>query len=346
MISISGARKVIIISMRLKSTEQWQEFLRNYPRAHLLQTPEWGSLKQEYGWKVNWLQVDDLGAQILFQTLPLGFSAAYLPRGPVSSQPDFWKSQSWSRFLSELDSLCREHRAIFLKVEPDLWEGVSPRGENPPDGFRMNAHSIQPPRTIVVSLKEDEEEILGRMKSKTRYNIRLAGRKDVKVHKSEEIGSFYKLLEKTADRAEFGIHDREYYRRVFDLLHPGGGCQIFVAEYEGQPLASIMIFVRGNRAWYFYGASSSQHRDRMPTYLVQWEAMRWAKTEGCESYDLWGVPDEDFETLEDQFLDRNEGLWGVYRFKRGFGGVVKRTCGPWDRVYLPLFYQFYRFWAQ
>jgi lipid II:glycine glycyltransferase (peptidoglycan interpeptide bridge formation enzyme) len=77
----------------------------------------------------------------------------------------------------------------------------------------------------------------------------------------------------------------------------------------------------------------------MPTYLLQWEAMRWARSIGCTTYDMWGIPDEDLETLEDQFTQRSDGLWGVYRFKRGFGGDLVRTVGAWDRVYAPLRYQ-------
>jgi lipid II:glycine glycyltransferase (peptidoglycan interpeptide bridge formation enzyme) len=102
-----------------------------------------------------------------------------------------------------------------------------------------------------------------------------------------------------------------------------------------------MVFTSSSRSWYFYGASSGIHRDRMPTYLVQWEAMRWAKKMSCTEYDLWGVPDQDLDTLEANFTNRNDGLWGVYRFKRGFGGQLKRNCGPWDRVYNPFLYSLY-----
>ena len=331
--------------MSLITASEWRSFLKTHPRAHLLQTAEWGTLKAEGGWQVERVQQGDLGAQILFQPLPLGMSVAYIPRGPVVPEGDDWPPAGWDSFLSEVDQVCEDKNAVFLKIEPDFWEGGFPDEFNPPRGFRSSAHAIQPPRSLVISLKETEEEILGRMKSKTRYNIRLAKRKDIVVHRRQDLALFYPLLESTAERADFGIHDREYYRQVFDLLHPQGSCALFVASYQEQPLASIMVFLRGKRSWYFYGASSPEHRDRMPTYRVQWEAMRWAKAQGCTSYDLWGVPDYDFDTLEDQFLERSDGLWGVYRFKRGFGGELKRTCGPWDRVYSPLLYRFYRWWA-
>lgn len=84
----------------------------------------------------------------------------------------------------------------------------------------------------------------------------------------------------------------------------------------------------------------------MPTYLVQWEAMLWAQSQGCKTYDLWGVPDADRDQLEVEFTQRNDGLWGVYRFKRGFGGDLKKSFGAWDRVYNPLLYNFYLLWMR
>jgi lipid II:glycine glycyltransferase (peptidoglycan interpeptide bridge formation enzyme) len=322
--------------------EEWNEFQEQFPQAHILQDSAWGALKEAYDWQARYIIKGDLGAQVLLKPLPLGFCVAYLPRGPVSAHPQPWETGGWTAFLEELDDLCRRERAVFLKMEPDDWESKGEDSPVPPPGFRSSSHDIQPPRTIVVDLTAEEDEILGRMKSKTRYNIRLSKRKDVQVREAEDVETFYRLLAATADRADFGVHEKAYYQRAYDLFVPQGKARLFLAEYEGQPLAGILVFARGERSWYFYGASSSEHRDRMPTYLVQWEAMRWAKNRGCRSYDLWGVPDYDFEALEDQFLDRSDGLWGVYRFKRGFGGELKRAQGPWDRVYRPLLYRLYR----
>jgi lipid II:glycine glycyltransferase (peptidoglycan interpeptide bridge formation enzyme) len=117
--------------------------------------------------------------------------------------------------------------------------------------------------------------------------------------------------------------------------------ELLVAEYDGKPLAALMVFARGRHAWYIYGASNNEERNLMPTYLLQWEAMRWARSKGAEEYDLWGVPDKDEETLEANFTERNDGLWGVYRFKRGFGGELKRAAQALDRVYNPFLYKLY-----
>ena len=331
--------------MPIINKAEWKRFLEKHPHTHILQDGVWGELKSEFGWEVEHVVVGDVGAQILFKPLPLGYSVAYIPRGPITPPGLDWQSHAWEGFLAEVDAICCKQRAILLKIEPDLWAGDTAQGQYPPSGFQLSPQTIQPPRTIIVSLTEDENGILGRMKSKTRYNIRLAGRKGVVVRQSSDVEEFYEILTGTAARAEFGVHSLTYYQRVFELFVPEGKCKLFVAEFDGLVLAGVMVFARGERAWYFYGASSSQHRDLMPTYLVQWEAMRWAKEQGCTSYDLWGVPDADIEILEEHFLERRDGLWSVYRFKRGFGGELERTHGPWDRAYQPLLYSLYSWWS-
>ncbi len=313
-------------------TQNWNNFLAEYPAAHILQTAEWGQLKQAFGWEVVHLTTPRAGAQVLFRTLPLGLRVAYVPKGPVGEpDADFWQA---------LDALCRRRRAVFLKVEPDAWEEDAPA---PPPGFRLAA-TIQPRQTMVVDLRGSEEEILARMKQKTRYNIRLAARKGVRVRSWDDLDAFYALMRETGARDGFGVHALGYYQRAYALFQPRGMAELLVAEYQGQPLAALMVFARGPRAWYFYGASSHLERNRMPTYLLQWEAMRWARTRGCSTYDLWGIPDAPATQLESEFTRRSDGLWGVYRFKRGFGGQVRRAAPAWDQVYRPFLYRLYLRW--
>jgi len=319
--------------------QEWNSLLEKCPEAHILQSANWGELKSQFGWKTTRLIAGNIGAQVLFQPLPFGYHVGYIPKGPIFLDGQF-DSPSWELFQDKLDILCREYKTVFVKIEPDGWDDDLYKHIRHL-GYRKSGNSIQPPRTILVDLNDPEEQILARMKSKTRYNIRLAEKKEVSVKQLDNIEPFYKLLENTAGRSEFGIHTREYYQAVFDLFYPSGVCKLFIAEYQDQPLASIMVFVHGKRCWYFYGASSNEHRDRMPTYLVQWEAMRWAKEQGCVSYDLWGVPDEDQETLEKNFMERSDGLWGVYRFKRGFGGELKRSSNSLEKEYSPLLYLIY-----
>lgn len=310
------------------SLSDWNHFiLSHHPNAHLLQTGEWGELKRGFGWEPVRIVSGDNGVQILFRKLPLGFTIGYIPKANVAAS--LW---------NEIDSVCKQNRAIFLKLEPDQWEGAQPITNYQ---LLLSPHNIQPPRTLIVDLRGSEEEILARMKQKTRYNIRLAEKKGVTVRAWDDLAAFHKMMLLTGGRDGFGVHSLEYYRRAYELLHPKDMCELLVAEYEGKPLAALFVARHGNRACYLYGASTDEERNRMPTYLLQWEAMKWAKARGCEEYDLWGVPDEDEATLEANFESRRDGLWGVYRFKRGFGGQLKRAAQAMDRVYNPLLYWAY-----
>jgi peptidoglycan pentaglycine glycine transferase (the first glycine) len=328
---------------------EWDECISCHPDVHILQTREWGALKDAFGWQSVRLVNAGMGAQILFRRLPLGFSIAYIPKGPLylSDEP----LHKGNAFWEDVDHLCKSNRAVFLKVEPDAWEEPAVKGQAPqqpllPPGFRLSSQAVQPRRTLLVDISGDEEQVLARMKQKTRYNIRLALKKGIVVRSSADLESFYRLMQVTGGRDSFGVHSLSYYRKAYELFHPRGSCELLIAEFKREPLAGLMAFANGKRAWYFYGASANEHRERMPTYLLQWEAMRWARGLGCTLYDLWGVPDVDEETLEANFTKHNQGLWGVYRFKRGFGGQLRRTAGPWDRVYFPWLYAIYGWWSR
>jgi lipid II:glycine glycyltransferase (peptidoglycan interpeptide bridge formation enzyme) len=319
------------------SLAEWKKFLHGKPQAHVLQTGEWGELKSAFDWGAARMVVGNSGAQILFRKLPLGFTFAYVPKGPVLETDSTALNEG---FWAELDNLCKHRRSIFCKIELDAWED----GQFIPalDSFsHLSQYNVQPPRTIVVDIGGSEEQILARMKQKTRYNIRLAAKKGVTVRSWDDIPGFYRMMQITGGRDNFGVHSLDYYRRAYELFHPQGAAELLLAEFEGRPLAALMVFTRGNRAWYMYGASTDEERNLMPAYLLQWEAMRWARARGAWEYDLWGVPDEDEPTLEGGFETRQDGLWGVYRFKRGFGGTLKRSVQAQDRVYRPLLYKLY-----
>ena len=155
-----------------------------YPHTHILQTSTWGELKSSFGWEVIRIIVEDAGAQILMQKLPFGFSWAYLPKGPVG--------KNFDKLWPVIDQICRQKRSVFLKIEPNIWDD---QDANIPKGFVSSSQSIQPLRTIIVNLEGAEEEILARMKQKTRYNIRLAKRKEVEVHPTDDVDVFYKLIQ-------------------------------------------------------------------------------------------------------------------------------------------------------
>jgi peptidoglycan pentaglycine glycine transferase (the first glycine) len=310
-------------------------------KGHVLQSWAWGELKSSSGWRVQRLSVGSAHAQVLFRGLPGGLGTiAYVPKGPLA---DFDDDGSLYGLLEAIQPLARQQRAICLKVEPDEEDKADLAGWLTSYGFRPSPQPIQPRRTLLVDLDAEPDALLKAMKQKTRYNIRLADRKGVAVRAGDEgdLPAFYRLMEITAERDGFGIHSRDYYQTAHQLfVPPGQGC-LMLAEHEGQLLAGLVVLAMGETACYMYGASSSEGRNLMPTYLLQWEAMLWAREQGYRFYDLWGVPDEEESTLEEEFAQRSDGLWGVYRFKRGFGGKLVRTIGAWDLVYSPLRYWIY-----
>ncbi len=328
----------------------WDAFVADHPQGSILQTTNWARLKNRFGWISHrvWLKKNDqfvAGAQVLFRSALLGmFKMAYIPHGPLLDWSDDEQVQV---LFNQIDQSVYQNRAGILKIEPLLWEdefgidkwaNICERGDliSPTD-------TIQPPRTIMVDISQSEDEILGAMKSKTRYNIRLSARKGVTVRQgtADDLPTFIKLIQATSQRDGFGVHDPRYYRDAFQLFVPDHAV-LLIAEYEEQPLAAAFITALGKTANYLYGASSNVERNRMPAYAVQWAAIQWARSKGCIQYDLWGIPDESVETLEAHFTERKDSLWPVYRAKRGYGGRVRRTVGAVDRVYNQTFYRLYK----
>jgi peptidoglycan pentaglycine glycine transferase (the first glycine) len=324
------------------SPYEWDLFISRSQNPHILQTTPWGQLKADFGWKVVRVASQDCGAQILIKRILPGITFAYIPKGPLGEN----ERLIWP----DIDAICRAYKCAFVKVEPDGWmsgEASATEGyHSNSKEFTHSQHCIQPMRTLVIDIRGDENQILGRMKQKTRYNIHLALRKNIIIEPYTDLATFYNLMEVTGQRDQFGIHSLAYYQRAYELFRARDLCELLVAEFEGIIISALMVFRMGNRAWYFYGASSTLHRDKMPNYLLQWEAIRWAKSQGCAEYDLWGVPDADLDTLEANFASHTDGLWGVYRFKRGFGGELKQSAGPYDRVYNPILYRLYSLWMK
>lgn len=333
------------------SASAWDTFVANHVHGHILQTPAWGLLKSDFGWHSDSVALQDhtgeivAGAQILFRRLPLRLGTlAYIPKGPLA--PD-----SWWQDISKMNVLwqaihqtARSHSARWLKVEGPQLDGSEPSDALRDAGFVPSPQTIQPPRTIVLDIHDDDDAIMARMKQKTRYNIRLSAKKDVVVRQgtAADLPSFNAMMDVTGERDAFGVHSAAYYEQVFRLFEPTGRVALFIASFEGQDLAGVMAFALGKTAWYFYGASTNEERKRMPAYGVQWAAIQWAKAQGCTQYDLWGVPDADEEALEAGFTERSDGLWGVYRFKRGFGGELVRQMPAWDYVYSKPVYALYQ----
>jgi len=310
---------------------EWESFLLRHPQAHLLQTSTWGELKARHGWRPLRLERGNAGAQVLLRQVLPGIRIAYVPRGPVGP---------WKTMLPDLVEACRACGAFALILEPDADDPEAEGLEGL--GFVPSTRSVQPATSVRVDLQGSEEDVLARMHQKTRYNIGLAGRRGVSVRPWNDPGTFAAMLRATGDRQGFGVHTPAYYRDAYDLFHSRGEAELLLAEKDGESLGALMVFGWGPGAWYLYGASTTSRRELMATYLLQWEAMRWARQRSAAWYDLWGVPDATPEELEAGFEKRQDGLWGVYRFKRGFGGRWFQTPGAWEIPIRPTLYRAYR----
>jgi lipid II:glycine glycyltransferase (peptidoglycan interpeptide bridge formation enzyme) len=289
-----------------------------------------------------------LKRQIIRNGFAARLSILYAPKGPLLD----WTNESLrTRVLDDLQSYARKQGAIFLKMDPDvvLGRGV-PDGEDDISddsgqvvmselkhrGWRYSSDQIQFKNTVLIDLTPSEDELLANMKQKTRYNVRLAGRKGVSVRIGtlDDLPMLYKMYAETSLRDGFVIRDVGYYKTVWTLFMNSDEptCEPLIAEVNGEPVAAIFVFYFAERAYYVYGMSRSVHREKMPTYLLQWEAMKRAKARGCAVYDLWGAP---------EVFDESDSMWGVYRFKQGLGGQVVRTLGAWDFAPNPLWYRMY-----
>jgi peptidoglycan pentaglycine glycine transferase (the first glycine) len=330
----------------------WDMYVANHPSGHLLQSWAWGELKARFGWRVVRLAlVEDgkilSGAQVLFRSVPPIFSLAYVPKGPMV---DWTDDVQVNTLLAGLRRLCHSQRSVFLKIEPNASDDAVLRDTISQKDCVVSQFTVQPPRTIVVNVTPPEEAILAAMKQKTRYNIRVALRKGVTVRTgtSDDLPTFFRLMQTTGRRDGFGIHSLDYFRTMFELFVPEWAA-LLLAEVQEEPVAGLMVLAHPPTAYYLFGASSNSHREKMPSYLLQWEAIRWARSKSCQNYDLWGIPDADEETLEAKFVTHSQdpsSLWGVYRFKRGFGGRVTRAIGAFDFVYnRPLYWTYQRWMA-
>jgi lipid II:glycine glycyltransferase (peptidoglycan interpeptide bridge formation enzyme) len=326
----------------LADYKNWDSFLASFPSGHLLQSSKWGRLKEEFGWEASLIMVEEggdiiAGAQVLLRPFLRFGSVAYVPKGPAV---DFSNQKATEALLSAIHRLAKSKDAFFLKIEPEALKDPRLDALLRSYGFSPSPQTIQPRSSIVIDISMDLEEIMMRMKPKTRYNIKLSSKKGVIVKEGgkDEISAFHRLLEITGKRDKFSIRSKEYYETAYSLFAPLGLVKLLLAIYEGKVLAGLMAFAFGKKAYYLYGASSDEERHRMPNYLLQWEAIKWAKSLGCTTYDLGGVPDEEEEVLEREFLKKKGGLWGLYRFKRGWGGKVVRYIGAYDYVYSPHFY--------
>lgn len=335
-----------------ESAADWDTRIAVLPQSHLLQSWAWGEFKAGYGWRARrlaWETPDGpAAAQVLTRSALRSLRVLYVPKGPLL---DWQNAPLRARVLDDLQALARRERAILIKIDPDVVTALgavtgAPRAEQAAPagqalcaelarrGWLFSRDQIQFRNTVCLDLSSSEADLLAGMKQKTRYNLRLAERKGVQVRLGAlaDLDLLYRLYAETSVRDSFVIRGLDYYRDAWGRFMAAGLAQPFIAEVDGQPVGALIIFRFARTAWYMYGMSRDAHRDKMPNHLLQWQAIRWSKAHGCTTYDFWGAPDEFVES---------DPLWGVWRFKEGFGGQLVRHLGAWDYAPAPWLYRLY-----
>ncbi len=353
------------------------------PPSSFLQTPFWATFKASHGWSPLFFVVShegdadpsfrDIFLTVLVRPLFRVASIAYVPLGPDVSEP---AGSARELFLDELARALRPYvpsNTLFIRFDPpwgttvdNVARGDDAHGEGAQNDEEKHAtateesfpeplgkparsapSNVQPPDSVILDLTKSEETLLSEMKPKWRYNIRLGEKKGVVIRflegergANEGVDLFYGLYLETASRDGIAIHSREYYR---DLIRRIAGSspfdkpttvRVYLAEHEGTTLASIITIFCGLESVYLYGASSNEKRNLMPAYSLQWRAIRDAKAQGCERYDFYGIPPKD---------DPTHPMYGLYRFKTGFGGSIVHRVGSWDIPLRRVPYGAYRF---
>lgn len=321
----------------------FNQFVSKHTQGHFLQLWEWGMVKAGMGWAPLPLVVEKDGTiqasmLILKRRLPIpGIkkSIFYAPRGPVV---DLENEELCQVLISSTRRIAKNHGAIFLKIDPAVKvDNHRFRQILANCGFKLNEtgldfEGVQPKFVFRLDITPSEITLLSNMHQKWRYNVKLAGRKGVTVREAqdkEDLKIFYTILKETAQRDQFLVRDYQYFEWIWDYMVNQNYAQIFLAEYEGRVISATLGLILDTKFWYLYGASSNEDRNVMPNYLIQWEMIKWARKQGCTLYDFRGVSGD---------IDENNPLYGLYRFKKGFGGELTEFMGEMDKIYSPFFY--------
>lgn len=339
----------------------------------LLQTGFWATVKSFFGqtpypFLLTMKDEPNASRPLLVLVRPFGkvLSLAYVPYGPLPSRdggtgPFTPVPENAHRFLISLADKVKPYLpkcCVFIRFDIP-WECETPESCTFPLPLMKAPTDIQPSSTVILDITGTEDEILSRMKSKTRYNIRLAFRKGVTVREGteDELDIWYDLYRQTAERDKIEIHSFDYYKKMLSLASVYGGktagpmsgaqagkqpgspagppaVKLLLAEIDTVVVAGIIVAFHGAGATYLYGASSNTKRNYMPNYALQWRSIELARDYGCRWYDLFGIPPE---------AHPDQAMFGLYRFKVGFGGRIVHRPGCWDVPLRSGFYSAYRF---
>lgn len=310
-----------------QTTPQQIEFLQSQILdGGFLQSQAWMDFQKLTGKRAFHFEAAGCFANVIEHTLPIVGKYWYIPRGPVVVQDDD-TTQAIRSFFTEMITQAKREKIAFVRIEPAnenvmrLWSEVS--GVT----IQKASHDVQPKEILVMAIDKDAEILLSEMKSKTRYNIRLAQKKGVQVIVSRDkkyVDAFCDLVEVTAKRDGIVSHPRNHYQKMLQAI-PEDMLKLYVAEYNGEIIAANLVLFFGKYATYMHGASSNDHREVMAPYLLQWQQIQDAHKLGCDKYDFGGVS-----------TDEKIKWSGITRFKQGFAPQEKTMhfLGTYDTIVL------------
>lgn len=318
-------------------TADWDDAAVRSRHGHVLQSAAWGALRERQGWQAEHLRVGDPlpVALLLWRTLPAGQRFGYVPRGPVFDHDD---PAQLDAALAAIARRARERGAIFIKVDAEVpRDRADLLAAYARHGFGRSPQEVQyAVATLEIDLRRDEDAIFADFDKDTRWSIRTAERRGVQVAERSDdaaLEEFRALYAETGERVGFITRPPAYYLSVWRTLVDVGHGTLFLASHEGRAVAGALLFWCGDRGVYMYGASDDAARRTYAGYLLQWHCIRAARARGCARYDLGGIPPVPV---------KQERLYGLYLFKKGFGGARRDFAGAHDVVSRPLLY---RLWS-
>lgn len=295
----------------------WDRFVAVSAQPSHLQTSAWAAIKASNGWRATRVTSDDFGAQVLFakrRAVPWGIG--YAPRGPVAMRP--LDRQALDRFTGEMRLVASEWRLAWVRAEPEMEDSPAARQALTNLGWVPAPH-VQPDRTRIIDIAQDEPAILGQMHRKCRQSITKAERLGVRVVEADgsRLDDFYAIHVDAMRRAGISPRTLGTYRLMWDTLAPRGMAHLLFAESvaTGEALATLFLVGCGPRVVDLYGGTTSEGDRLRANHLLKWEAIRRMRAAGYSQYDLWGLPRE-----------------GIEQFKSGFGGTEVDYVGAWDLV--------------
>ena len=329
--------------LQKKEEQEYKKFLEEHDRCNFQQSIEWTKVKENWNHEIVITKNKDgkiIGAiMVLIRKIPFFGNYMYVPRGPIC---DIHDEDILKELTDGLKNLAKENKAFTLRMEPDIKSSDEEFKEIMHNlGFKINdkgksfSDGIQPRYVFRLNLKgKTEDEVFSEFHQKTRYNVRLATKKGVEIRegKKEDLKAFHEIMKVTGKRDNFMIRPLSYFEKMYDELEPKH-LKLMMAYYNGKPISGIIDIIYGNKIWYLYGASSNEHRNLMPNYLLQWEMIKYGIEHRKDMYDFRGVTG---------IVDEKDPHYGLYRFKKGFNAEFTEFIGE---VYInlkPFKYKFYK----